>query len=79
MKIAIAIVAVAAVCGVGYLVLRKPKQPAPQQPPAAAPGPSGYATGGNSTANTVSQWLGVAQQGEQLFGSGYSQYQKMNG
>ena len=52
----------------GYMLLSKPAAP-PAKTAANPAAPSGYAAGGNSTLNTVSQVVGVGQQAAQLFGS----------
>lgn len=61
-----------AVLGVGaaglavyFFTSSKPAAPKPT----AAANPAGYAPGGNATANTVSQYLGIGQQAAQLFGT----------
>lgn len=59
-----------AVAGFGvYMIVRKPDGAPAARAPAQPQAPAGYAQGGNSTANTVSQWLGVGQQAASIFGS----------
>ncbi len=55
--------------GAGAYFVLKPAGPQKPNAPAQPSGPTGFAQGGNSTLNTVSQAVGVAQQAAGIFGS----------
>lgn len=57
------------VLGVGAYFVLKPAATPPPRAPANPATPAGYAQGGNSTLNTVSQAVGIGQQAANIFGS----------
>lgn len=66
-------VAVLGALGVGaYFILKPSAAPAAKAPQQPATAPAGYAAGGNSTANTISQYVGIGQQAANIFGQASS-------
>lgn len=66
--------------GAGGLAIYYFTKPAPTAPrPSAAQNPAGYAPGGNQTANTISQVVGIGQQAANLFGTVSNDVQNLNG